>query len=139
MTALVIAEHNKIATPVGIGDIEGKASFSVAIGSDIVGFVNSIATTAVVGRDVLVRSVPPPVPTYFIHGNRYSSVAKWLSVFTEHYRIESVVLLGVVVVVFVSFGQTQAYVLTIRRERGGTHIGAEVATAFVSLGEEVHL
>ena len=139
MTALVIAEHNKIATPVGIGDIEGKASFSVAIGGDIVGFVNSIATTAVVGRDVLVRSVPPPVPTYFINSNRYGSVAERLSVFTEHYRIESMVLLGVVVVVFISFGQTQAHILTIRRERGGTHIGTKVATTFVSLGEEVHL
>ena len=139
MTALVIAEHNKIATPVGIRDIEGKSPFTVAISGEIVGFVNSITAAAVVGRDVLVRSVPPPVPTYFINSNCYGSVAEWLSVFTEHYNIESMVLLGVVVVVFVSFGQTQAHILTIRRERGGTHIGAEVTTAFVSLGEEVHL
>ena len=139
MTALVIAEHNKIATPVGIRDIKGKSPFTVAISGDIVGFVNSIAVAAVVGRDVLVRSVPPPVPTYFIHCNCYGSVAEWLSVFTEHYSIESMVLLGVVVVVFVSFGQTQAHILTIRRERGCTHIGTKVATAFVSLGEEVHL
>ena len=106
MTALVIGKHNEIAAPVGIRNIECKTCFTTAVGSDVFSGVNSIATTAIIGRDILVRSVPPPVPAYFIHGYRHVFMAEWFAVFAEYYCIESVVLLGVVIIVFVGFGQT---------------------------------